>query len=260
MRIVRFYISGKVKYGVLRDSIIHSYSGTPFHNATGHKNSFVPDGNKYTLNELKLLAPCLPSKIIGMGLNYRSHAREFNMMIPAVPLIFLKPSTAIIGPEDNIVLPRNSERVDYEGELALVIGKISKGVPEDRVPEHILGYTCFNDVSERHNQKTDGQWTRAKGYDTFAPIGPWIETEVNPDDLKLETFLNGEIRQSTRTSDFIFRIPRIVSFISNVMTLLPGDIIATGTTSGIGHMQAGDIVEIKIENIGILKNSVIKQD
>lgn len=212
------------------------------------------------MNEVKLLAPCLPSKIICLGKNYLSHAEEFNSDVPSVPLIFLKPPTSVTGPDTQIVLPQGSGRVDYEGELAVVIGKKAKNVPQEQANEHILGYTCFNDVSERHNQKLDGQWTRAKGYDTFAPMGPWIETEISPDDLKLETFLNGEVRQSAQTSDLIFKIPELVHFISSVMTLLPGDVIATGTTAGVGRMNPGDIVEIKIEKIGILKNYVVKQE
>jgi len=176
-----------------------------------------------------------------------------------VPLIFLKPSTAVIGPDDEIVLPRLSRRVDYEGELGMVIGRKAKDVPEDKAREHVIGYTCLNDVSERHNQAEDGQWTRAKGYDTFAPIGPCIETEVDPDNLKLETYLNGELRQSANTSDLIFAVSKLISFVSSVMTLLPGDIIATGTPSGIGRVNPGDVVEVRIEGIGTLRNPVVRQ-
>jgi 2-keto-4-pentenoate hydratase/2-oxohepta-3-ene-1,7-dioic acid hydratase in catechol pathway len=208
------------------------------------------------LEKVKLLAPCHPTKIVCLGLNYHSHAEEFNFSIPSAPLIFLKPSTAVIGPDAEIILPRSSKRVDYEGELAIVIVREAKDVPEHHASEFVLGYTCFNDVSERHNQKEDGQWTRAKGYDTFAPLGPSIDTATDPDNLKLETYLNGELRQSTRTSDLIFGIRELVSFISSVMTLLPGDVIATGTTSGVGRMEPGDIVEVKIENIGTLRNFV----
>jgi len=176
-----------------------------------------------------------------------------------MPLIFLKPPTAVIGPDAKIILPRDSKRVDYEGELGVVIGKKAKDVPEEKAKEYILGYTCFNDVSERFAQREDGQWTRAKGYDTFAPIGPWVETDVDPDDLKLETYLNGELRQSARTSDLIFKVSKLINFVSQVMTLLPGDVIATGTPSGIGPMNAGDVVEVKIEKIGTLKNLVVSQ-
>jgi 2-keto-4-pentenoate hydratase/2-oxohepta-3-ene-1,7-dioic acid hydratase in catechol pathway len=176
--------------------------------------------------------------------------------VPSLPLIFLKPSTAVIGPDDKIVLPRDWKRIDFEGELGVVIGKKAKDVLENEAKDFVLGYTCFNDVSDRHAQAADGQWTRAKGYDTFAPIGPWIETEANPDNLKLETYLNGELRQSASTSDLIFDISKLVSFISSIMTLLPGDIIATGTPSGVDPMKPGDTVEVRIQNIGTLKNFV----
>ncbi len=260
MRIVRISVPGKVKYAISEGNVIRSLRNTPFSYSKGHDSSPALDGNTYNLDEAKLLAPCLPSKIVCLGVNYRSHAEEVKLPIPSVPLIFLKPSTAVIGPDDNIILPRLSRRVDYEGELGIVISKKAKDVPEDKADKYILGYTCFNDVSERYAQKEDGQWTRAKGYDTFAPLGPCIETDVDPHDLKLETYLNGELRQSTRTSDLIFGIPRLVSFISSIMTLLPGDVIATGTTSGIGRMNPGDVVEVKIENIGILRNFVVSHD
>ncbi len=260
MRIVRFSIRGRVRYGILEDNIINGFRGSPFPHPKGRGVSFEHDGSTYKPNEVRLLAPCLPSKIVCLGLNYRSHAEEFKLRIPDVPLIFLKPSTAVIGPDAAIVLPRFSKRVDYEGELGIVLGKKAKDVSEDSASEYVLGYACFNDVTERHIQKEDGQWTRAKSYDTFAPIGPLIETNIDPSDLKLETYLNGELRQSSSTSDLIFGIPKIISFISGVMTLLPGDVIATGTPSGIGRMNPGDIVEVKIEKIGTLKNSVVTSD
>lgn len=216
-----------------------------------------PDGSNYRLDEVKLLPPCFPSKMVCLGLNYRSHAEEFKREIPPVTLIFLKPSTSVIGPDDEIVLPHFATRVDYEGELAVIIGKKAKDVPEDKVNTFVLGYTCFNDVTERHMQKVDGQWTRAKSFDTFAPIVPYIETDIDPSDLKLETYLNGELRQSIRTSDLVFGVPKLVSFISSIMTLLPGDVIATGTPSGVGRLSRGDVVEVKIEKIGTLKNSVV---
>jgi len=221
--------------------------------------SFKLEGSICKLDEVRLLAPCLPSKIICVGLNYRSHAEETKLPIPSVPLIFLKPSTAVIGPDDRIILPHHSRRVDYEGELAVVIDKKAKDVPEGEAREYVMGYTCFNDVSERYVQREDGQWTRAKGYDTFAPIGPYIETGVDPDDLKVETYLNGELRQCASTSDLIFGVSKLISFISGVMTLLPGDVIATGTPSGIGCVNPGDIIEVKIERIGTLRNFVVSQ-
>jgi len=179
---------------------------------------------------------------------------------PSTPLIFLKPSTAVIGPNDAIILPPGCKRIDYEGELAVVVGKKAKNVPKGEAAKYILGYTCFNDVSDREAQVTDGQWTRAKGYDTFAPLGPWIETDISPGGLKLETYVNGELRQSASTSELLFSVPELLSFISHVMTLLPGDVIATGTPEGVGPLKPGDIVEVKIEKIGTLKNPVVASE
>ncbi len=248
----------KTKYGVLRGNTILGYKSTPFGMFRFPASSFQPDGSRYTMQEVKLLAPCKPSKIVCLGVNYGSHAREFKHDIPSTPLIFLKPSTAVIGPESNIVLPHKG-RIDYECELAIVIGKKTTAVTQARARESILGYTCFNDVSDRKSQKEDIQWTRAKGYDTFAPIGPWIETELEADNLLIETYLNDKRVQSSRTSNLIFGIPKLVSFISAIMTLLPGDVIATGTPEGVGPLKNGDTVEIKIENIGTLRNYVIER-
>ena len=178
------------------------------------------------------------------------------MKLPEEPLLFLKPSTAVIGPEKDIVYPAMSHRVDYEAELGVVIGRRAKGISEDKAEEYILGYTCFNDVTARDLQGKDKQFTRSKGFDTFAPVGPWIETELNPADLKVESYLNGERKQSGSTKDLVFSVFQQVSFISNVMTLLPGDIIATGTPAGIGPMRVGDTIEIVVEGIGSLKNKV----
>lgn len=257
MRIVRFQALKKAKYGILDGQEIYGLRGSPFTYFRGPSSTTTYDGNAYELSEVKLLSPCMPSKIVCLGLNYRSHAEETKMPVPTLPLIFLKPSTAVIGPDDDIILPADSRRVDYEAELGIVIGKRAKAVTSDNAKHFVLGYTCVNDVSERYAQSEDGQWTRAKGYDTFAPLGPWIETGITPDDLKVETYLNGELRQSARTSDLIFNIAELISFISNVMTLLPGDVIATGTPSGIGRMVPGDIVEVKIEGIGTLRNFVV---
>jgi 2-keto-4-pentenoate hydratase/2-oxohepta-3-ene-1,7-dioic acid hydratase in catechol pathway len=258
LRIVRFFAQGRVEYGLLEDKSIRGLRGSPF-TYLGSSGRVKFNDSSHKLNEVRLLAPCVPSKIVALGLNYHQHAEETKMALPSVPLIFLKPSTAVIGPDDEVVLPRDSSRVDYEGELGVVIGRKARNVAKVRANDYILGYTCVNDVTERHVQKADGQWTRAKGYDTFAPIGPWIETEVDPNDLKLETYLNGELRQSARTSELIFGVAELVSFISGVMTLLPSDIIATGTPSGIGKMNPGDVVEVRIEKIGTLKNFVVAQ-
>ena len=256
MRIVRFSIRDKVKYGVLDGDGIRGLRGSPFTSFKSSSSSLIFDKSTYELDKVRLVAPCNPSKIVCLGLNYRSHAEETKLPIPSGPLIFLKPSTAVIGPDEEIILPQMSRRVDYEGELGVVIGRKAKDVPRGGAKDYVLGYTCVNDVSDRYAQKEDGQWTRAKGYDTFAPVGPWIETDVVPDDLKVETYLNGELRQSARTSDLIFGIDELIGFISGVMTLLPGDIIATGTPSGIGRMNPGDIVEVRIEGIGTLRNCV----
>lgn len=259
MRLIRFYIGNQEKFGLLEGDRIRVIKGTPFPIKKDGQPHLVFSGTSYDINEVKVLAPCTPSKIVCMGLNYHTHAAEFNLEIPRVPLIFLKPSTAVIGPEETIILPAMSRRVDYEGELAVVIGRTAKDIDQQDVFNYVLGYTCFNDVSERHNQKEDGQWTRAKSYDTFAPMGPWIETDLDPDSVLLQTYLNGELKQSTRTSDLIFSVAQQISFVSTIMTLLPGDVIATGTTSGVGRMNDGDIVEITIENIGTLRNTVQKK-
>jgi len=259
VKILRLAINRTIKYGVLEDNRIRVMLGTPYSHFGRAGSSSRFTGITYKLEEVRILAPCLPSKIVALGLNYRSHAEETKLSIPSVPLIFLKPSTAVIGPEDKIVYPKVSKRVDYEGELAIVIGRKARAVDRARAEEYILGYTCLNDVSARYEQRDDGQWTRAKSYDTFAPIGPYIETAISPGDLKLETYLNGELRQSARTSDLIFPVDTLVSFISNIMTLLPGDVIATGTPSGIGPMKPGDIVEVKIESVGTLRNYVVEQ-
>ncbi len=251
MKIVRFSIDGKVKYGILNGESIQAIKGEPFRYI-----KFID--RHYQLSKVKLLSPCAPSKIVALGFNYRSHAEEVQARLPSAPLIFLKPSTSVIGPEANIVYPPSSTRVDYEGELAVVIKKVAWRVSLEDATDYVLGYTCFNDVTARDLQYQDRQWTRAKSFDTFAAIGPWIETELDPGNVTVETYLNGELKQQADTSDFIYPVPELVSFISEVMTLLPGDIIATGTSSGIGEMRPGDTVEIKIEPIGTLRNYVIE--
>lgn len=262
MIIVRFSTKGRVKYGVLEGNAVLGFRGAPCVLQRGRGAGFQPDNTAYRLNEVKLLAPCLPSKIVAVGFNYQAHTQELSRATPpAEPLIFIKPSTSVIGPDDTIIIPKGSiGRVDYEGELAVVIGKKAKDVAEDKAEEYVLGYTCANDVSERVYQKDDGQWTRAKGFDTFGPLGPYIVTDISPDNLKIETYLNGNVRQSSFTSYMIFGIAKLVSFISHVMTLLPGDVISTGTPGGIGHMNPGDVVEVRIEKIGTLRNVVAASD
>jgi len=251
MKIVRFAVDNKVRYGILKSESIQGIEDKPFRylKFTNHL---------YQLSEVKLLSPCTPSKIVALGLNYLGHAKEINVPLPNAPLIFLKPSTSVIGPEDNITYPASSTRVDYEGELAVVIKKPAWKVSEKDALDYVLGYTCFNDITARDLQYQDKQWTRAKGFDTFAAIGPCIETELDAGDVVLETYLNGELKQQANTSDLIYSIPELINFISHVMTLLPGDIIATGTPSGIGPMYPGSTVEVRIEPIGTLRNYVVK--
>ena len=205
----------------------------------------------------RLLAPTLPSKIVAVGLNYRDHAEELGLELPKEPILFMKPATSVIGPLDDIVYPSQSTRVDYEAELAVVIAKTCKDVKASYALEFILGYTCLNDVTARDLQVSDGQWTRAKSFDTFAPIGPWIETDIgDPHALAITSHLNGECKQSSSTKNLIFTVFELIEFISGIMTLNKGDVIATGTPSGIGPMNPGDEIEIELEGIGVLKNKV----
>jgi 2-keto-4-pentenoate hydratase/2-oxohepta-3-ene-1,7-dioic acid hydratase in catechol pathway len=253
MKIVRFRHGAKEEYGILYEDAVMSIEGSPFEDIKETHQHF-------RLADLKLLPPCSPSKIVALGVNYRSHSEEMNHTPPTEPLIFIKPSTSVIGPEDKIIYPPSSERVDYEGELGVVIKTVTRRVSKEEASEHILGYTCVNDVTARDLQSKDGQWTRAKSFDTFCPLGPCIETELSPFNLALETRLNGEVRQQASTWQLIYPVYELVSFISHIMTLLPGDVIATGTPGGIGPMQPGDTVEVKIEGIGILRNYVVKPD
>jgi 2-keto-4-pentenoate hydratase/2-oxohepta-3-ene-1,7-dioic acid hydratase in catechol pathway len=213
-------------------------------------------GKRWPLADVRLLAPILPSKVIAVGRNYAKHAAEFGNAVPTDPMLFIKPSTTVIGPNASIRLPKASEHVDFEGELAIVIGQPVKNVSAARAASVILGYTVANDVSARDLQKADGQWGRAKGFDTFCPLGPWIETSIDASDLALHTQLNGELKQDGRTSDLVHGIPELIEFISGVMTLLPGDVILTGTPEGVGQMYDGDDVSITIEGIGTLSNPV----
>jgi 2-keto-4-pentenoate hydratase/2-oxohepta-3-ene-1,7-dioic acid hydratase in catechol pathway len=251
MKIVRFTADGRVRYGILSGESIQGVEDKPF-------RRIKLSEHYYQLSEVKLLSPCTPSKIVALGLNYHSYAQELNSPLPDNPLIFLKPSTAVIGPGDDIVYPAVSARVDYEGELGVVVKKPMWLVSVEDALDYVLGYTCFNDVTARDLQNQDGQWSRAKSFNTFAAVGPCIETGLDPGSVVLETYLNGELKQQGSTSDLIYSIPELISFISHVMTLLPGDIIATGTPGGIGPMYPGDTVEVKIEPIGILKNCVVK--
>jgi 2-keto-4-pentenoate hydratase/2-oxohepta-3-ene-1,7-dioic acid hydratase in catechol pathway len=218
-------------------------------------------GARYSLADVRLLAPVLPSKVVAIGKNYADHVAEMGGEQPPEPVLFLKPSTAVIGPREPIVYPASlSERVDFEGELAVVIGRLCRQVPPSRVPDVIFGYTCANDITARDLQARDGQWDRAKGFDTFCPIGPWIETDADPEDLELTTIVNGEIRQSSRTSLLRRDVTALVTFVSAVMTLLPGDVLLTGTPAGAGPLKDGDEVSVTIEGIGTLSNEVVSRD
>ncbi|MCD1293841.1 2-hydroxyhepta-2,4-diene-1,7-dioate isomerase [Methanocella sp. CWC-04] len=214
------------------------------------------DFREYGLNELKILPPCSPSKVVCVGLNYRDHAEEMKDRIPDEPVLFLKPPSSVIGHGDNIIYPAQSKRIDYEAELAVVIGKKTGHIRADKADDHILGYTCLNDVTARDLQKKDVQWTRAKSFDTFSPIGPFIVTGVDPSSLSIKSRLNGEVKQSSNTKNLIVDVRRLVEFVSGVMTLEAGDVIATGTPSGIGPMEKGDVIEIEIEKVGTLMNLV----
>ena len=213
-------------------------------------------GERWALPDVRLLAPVLPSKVIGIGRNYAAHAAELGNEVPAAPLVFLKPSTSVIGPLDAIRLPADSQRVEYEGELAVVIGGVVRDVPRERALAVVLGFTCGNDVTARDQQQADGQWTRAKGHDSFCPLGPWIETVLDPADLALRTEVDGETKQDSRTSLLLHDVPTLISYVSFIMTLLPGDVILTGTPAGVGPVQAGQTVAVSIDGIGTLTNPV----
>lgn len=213
-------------------------------------------GDRWALPDVRLLSPILPSKVVALGRNYADHAREMGNEAPETPMIFLKPSTSVIGDGDTIRLPLSSSEVHYEGELAVVIGRPARNVARDEALSYVLGYAAANDVTARDQQRSDVQFTRAKGYDSFCPLGPWIETVLDPSDLRLVTRVNGEIVQDGRTSQMIHDLPAQIAFISGVMTLLPGDVVLTGTPAGVGPIKDGDTVDVDIEGIGTLSNPV----
>lgn len=215
-----------------------------------------PTDTWLSLAEVTLLAPVEPSKVVCVGLNYIKHIQEMKHSLPEDPVIFMKPSTSIVGSNMEIIYPKFSQRVDYEAELAVIIGTTIKDVSEVEAAKAIFGYTCANDVTARDLQKKDGQWTRGKGFDTFCPIGPWVVTDIDPSQLDIQLLLNGQVKQSSNTQFFINSVPKLVSFISQVMTLIPGDIVLTGTPEGVGPMQLGDEVIVKIQNIGELRNTL----
>jgi 2-keto-4-pentenoate hydratase/2-oxohepta-3-ene-1,7-dioic acid hydratase in catechol pathway len=251
MRLLRFRHGDRIATGVAEtgDDTVRVLAGTFFEDP-------LPTGEELALDDVFLLAPVLPSKLVCVGKNYAAHAAEFGMTVPEEPLLFLKPSTAVIGPNDPIQLLPVSRRVDYEGELAVVIGRLAKNVKAEDAYRVILGYTCADDVTLRDLQKTDDQWARAKGFDGSAPLGPWIETALDPNDAVVETRLNGEVRQRGRTTEMVFGIATLIEYITTFMTLLPGDVLLTGTPEGVGPLAVGDVVEVEVEGVGTLANTV----
>jgi 2-keto-4-pentenoate hydratase/2-oxohepta-3-ene-1,7-dioic acid hydratase in catechol pathway len=262
VRIARFTTGEDPQFGVVtgdvddhgipdEDSVVVALNGDPL-----YVGLHLSD-KQYPLSEVSLLAPVLPrSKVIGIGRNYAAHAAELGHDLPGEPLMFIKPNTSVVGPGDPIFYPQQSSEVHYEGELAVVIGRICRDVPVEKVADVIWGYTVGNDVTARDLQRNDVQFTRSKGFDSFCPLGPWIETELDVSDLRVQTFLNGDIQQDGTTKDMIFDVPTLVAYVSSVMTLLPGDVILTGTPEGVGPMQVGDEVEVSISGIGNLTNPV----
>jgi 2-keto-4-pentenoate hydratase/2-oxohepta-3-ene-1,7-dioic acid hydratase in catechol pathway len=252
MRIVRYSHEGTMSFGVLEGETIAAITPHPF-------APFEYSGERLAPDQVRLLAPVLPTKVVAIGRNYAEHAEEFGNEVPEEPIIFLKPSTAVVGPGDPIIYPTGVDRVDFEGELAVIVGKMARRLDEADALQVVLGFTCANDVTARNLQKADGQWTRAKSFDTFCPLGPWIETDLDSSDLAVRTLVNDEPRQSSRTSLLLNGVARLLAFISAVMTLLPGDVILTGTPAGVGPLNPGDRVAVEIEGIGVLSNRVIAE-
>jgi 2-keto-4-pentenoate hydratase/2-oxohepta-3-ene-1,7-dioic acid hydratase in catechol pathway len=248
--ILRFSYQGRVHYGLLSGQRLRLYQGSPF--AGGQ-----PGKATAPLEKVRLLAPCRPSKVVAVGLNYKAHAKEVKKALPEEPMLFMKPSSSVVGPGDTVVRPEISQRVDHESELGVVIGKKCRLVSKEQATEYVLGYTCLNDVTARDLQAKDIQYTRAKGFDTFCPLGPVIALDLDPNQQTVKALVNGKVRQNTKTSDMIFDVYHLVSFISQVMTLNPGDVIATGTPSGISPLKAGDVVSIDIDGVGRLDNPVV---
>jgi 2-keto-4-pentenoate hydratase/2-oxohepta-3-ene-1,7-dioic acid hydratase in catechol pathway len=266
VRIARFTTGDDPRFGIVtgdiddygiadEDSIITALVGDPLY------VGLQPTDEQVRLADARLLSPVLPrSKVVGIGKNYAAHAAEMGGEVPDEPLMFLKPNTSVVGPNDPIFYPRQTQNLHFEGELAVVISRICRDVPKEKWADVVHGFTIGNDVTARDLQKKDGQFTRAKGFDSFCPLGPWVETELDVSDLRVQTFLNGEVKQDGRTSDLIFDVPTLIAHVSSVMTLLPGDVILTGTPEGVGPMNAGDEVEISIQGIGNLTNKVVSRD
>ncbi len=257
MRIARFSAAGDVSFGVVEgpgddpaDLVVATLAGHPFAPAQ-------LTGDRRPLSEVRLLAPVLPSKVVCIGRNYAEHAAEMGGPAPEAPVTFLKPSTAVVGPGDAVRLPASSNVVHHEGELAVVIGRLCRDLTPENALDAVLGYTCGNDVTARDHQKADGQWTRGKGHDTFCPIGPWIETELDPSDLRVTCSVSGDLKQDGRTSQLLHDVPAVLAWITAFMTLLPGDVVLTGTPAGVGPLAPGDEVSVTVEGIGTLSNPVV---
>jgi 2-keto-4-pentenoate hydratase/2-oxohepta-3-ene-1,7-dioic acid hydratase in catechol pathway len=263
MRIARFASGGEPQYGIVEltedggkyPQTVSVLTGDPL------VGQVQLTGERHALDGVRLLAPVIPrSKIVAVGRNYAAHAAELGNEVPAIPLVFFKPNTSVIGPGDAIIYPTVTEHLGYEGELAVVIGRICKEVPVERVPEVIFGYTVANDVTARDLQKSDGQWARAKGFDSSCPLGPWIETELDPSALEISSTVDGEPRRHGNTKDLLHGIPELIAYITDVWTMLPGDVIMTGTPSGLGGFVHGQTVDITIEGIGTLSNPARNRD
>lgn len=259
MRIARFTTGDDPRYALVQQEGDRTYlavlTGDPLYMAV------TPTGERIELGDgVRLLVPVIPrSKVVAVGRNYVDHAKEMGNDVPTSPLLFLKPNTSVVGPDDPIVLPDFSQEVSYEAELAVVIGRLAKDVSPEAAPAYVLGYTVANDVTARDAQRTDGQWARAKGFDSSCPLGPWIDTDLNPEDVGVRSRVNGEVKQDGRTRDMVFDIPFLVSYVSEAMTLLPGDVILTGTPAGVGLIDVGDRVECEVEGLGILSNPVVRR-
>ena len=254
MRIARAKLpSGDIDYGWLVEDQFQPLSGSPFEQPG---RAMAAAGPSLPLAAVKLLAPCQPSKIVCIGRNYVEHAAEHGAEVPAEPLVFLKPPSAVAGPDDPVVLPSLSQRVEHEGELVVVIGRRARHLRPDNALDAVLGYTCGNDVTARDVQRRDGQWSRAKGFDTFCPLGPWIETDLDWQDQQVQCLVNGQVRQSGNTRDMVFGVPALLAYVTAVMTLEPGDMLMTGTPSGVAPLLAGDTVSVVVSGIGALNNSV----
>ncbi len=257
MRIARFVHPQGVAFGVVEGPAEAPYDALTVAEIAEHPFGPVRlTDRRWALPDVRLLAPILPTKVVGIGKNYAAHAAEMGGEAPAAPVMFLKPSTAVIGPGDAIRLPPDCQRVDHEAELAVVIGGLVRDVGRDRALATVLGYTCANDVTARDQQATDGQWARAKGHDSFCPLGPWIETELDPTNVAVRAEVDGAVRQDSRTSLLLHDVATLIAYVSHVMTLLPGDVILTGTPAGVGPLTAGSAVTVTVEGIGTLTNPV----